>query len=46
MMVQNPTAVYVRINKRQTYVPDTLVRQSVVIDGDIGYTLGQITEAR
>ena len=46
MTAQNPTAVYVRINKGQTYVPDTLVRQSVVIDGDIGYTLGQITEAR
>lgn len=46
MTAQNPNAIYACINKGQAYIPDTLVRQSVVIDGDIGHTLGQIAETR
>lgn len=46
MTARNPAAVYACINKGQAYVPDPLVRQSVVIDGDIGRALGQIAEAR
>lgn len=42
MTAQNPDAAYACINKGQAYVPDTLVRRSLVIDGDIGYTLSQV----
>lgn len=42
MTAQNPNATYACINRGQAYVPDMLVRRSVLIDGDIGSVLGAV----
>lgn len=39
MTAQNPDATYACINKEQAYVPDTLVKQVVVINEDISRAL-------
>lgn len=39
MTAQNPNATYACINKEQAYVPDTLIKQAVVINEDINCAL-------
>lgn len=45
MTAQNPNAVYACINKERAYVPEPLVRQSVLIEGDIGHTFNRVAES-
>ena len=42
---QNPEAVYACINRGQAFIPETLRRQAVLIDGDIGAALNQLLPA-
>ena len=41
MTAQNPEAVYVCVNKGEAFAPDKVYKQSICIDGDIGYVLKQ-----
>lgn len=44
MTAQNPNAVYVCINLRESYCPNEIARQSIRLQGDIGNILNTITE--
>lgn len=44
MTAQNPKAKYACLNLRESYCPSEIARQSLCIQGDIGYFLHTITE--
>lgn len=43
MTAQNQKAVYAYINLGQAFAPKQIEKQSIVLDGDVGYVLAQIS---